>query len=66
MFSPEKQQVEICLLKSNLEEIENDLVAQVRVINYLFSIETFLRLHKYLVHLCFFFLKEISDSGARC
>ncbi|CAH2084780.1 unnamed protein product [Euphydryas editha] len=28
MFSPEKQQVEICLLKSNLEEIENDLVAQ--------------------------------------
>ncbi|XP_050348899.1 uncharacterized protein LOC126772543 [Nymphalis io] len=28
MFSPAEQQVEICLLKSNLEEIENDLVAQ--------------------------------------
>ncbi|XP_047531386.1 trichohyalin-like [Vanessa atalanta] len=28
MFSPADQQVEICLLKSNLEEIENDLVAQ--------------------------------------
>ncbi|XP_041979922.1 golgin subfamily A member 6-like protein 10 [Aricia agestis] len=28
MFSPEQQQIEICLLKSNLEEIENDLVVQ--------------------------------------
>ncbi|XP_075975721.1 uncharacterized protein LOC142976319 [Anticarsia gemmatalis] len=28
MFRPEEQQVEICLLKSNLEEIENDLVLQ--------------------------------------
>ncbi|XP_021181741.3 lamin-like protein [Helicoverpa armigera] len=28
MFRPEEQQVEICLLKSNLEEIENDLVVQ--------------------------------------
>lgn len=30
MFRPEDQQVEICLLKSNLEEIENELVIQVR------------------------------------
>lgn len=29
MFKPEEQQVEICLLKSNLEQIENDLVVQV-------------------------------------
>ncbi|KAH9631231.1 hypothetical protein HF086_013278 [Spodoptera exigua] len=28
MFRPEEQQVEICLLKSNLEEIENELVIQ--------------------------------------
>uniref|UniRef100_A0A2A4K476 Uncharacterized protein n=1 Tax=Heliothis virescens TaxID=7102 RepID=A0A2A4K476_HELVI len=28
MFRPEEQQVEICLLKSNLEEIENELVVQ--------------------------------------
>ncbi|XP_022828295.1 putative leucine-rich repeat-containing protein DDB_G0290503 [Spodoptera litura] len=28
MFRPEDQQVEICLLKSNLEEIENELVIQ--------------------------------------
>ncbi|XP_026734097.1 uncharacterized protein LOC113498316 [Trichoplusia ni] len=28
MFKPEEQQVEICLLKSNLEQIENDLVVQ--------------------------------------
>ncbi|KAJ2951097.1 hypothetical protein O0L34_g5480 [Tuta absoluta] len=28
MFSPEKSQVEICLLKSNLEEIENELLVQ--------------------------------------
>lgn len=30
MFRPEEQQVEICLLKSNLEEIENEMVVQVR------------------------------------
>lgn len=30
MFSAEDQQIEICLLKSNLEEIEHDLVVQVR------------------------------------
>ena len=29
MFSPEEQQIEICLLKSNLEEIESDLIEQV-------------------------------------
>ncbi|CAH0586947.1 unnamed protein product [Chrysodeixis includens] len=28
MFKPEEQQVEICLLKSNLEQIENELVVQ--------------------------------------
>ncbi|XP_072932988.1 uncharacterized protein [Epargyreus clarus] len=28
MFSPEDQQIEICLLKSNLEEIENGLIVQ--------------------------------------
>ncbi|XP_011562467.2 uncharacterized protein LOC105392535 [Plutella xylostella] len=28
MLAPEDQQIEICLLKSNLEEIENDLVVQ--------------------------------------
>ncbi|CAG5028156.1 unnamed protein product [Parnassius apollo] len=28
MFSPEEQQIEILLLKTNLEEIENDLVVQ--------------------------------------
>ncbi|CAH0720036.1 unnamed protein product, partial [Brenthis ino] len=28
MFSPEEQQIGICLLKSNLEEIEHDLIAQ--------------------------------------
>ncbi|CAB3226787.1 unnamed protein product [Arctia plantaginis] len=28
MFKPEEQQVQICLLKSHLEEIENDLVLQ--------------------------------------
>ncbi|CAK1585420.1 unnamed protein product [Parnassius mnemosyne] len=28
MFSPEEQQIEICLLKTNLDEIENDLVVQ--------------------------------------
>ncbi|XP_038214305.1 uncharacterized protein LOC119834092 [Zerene cesonia] len=26
MFSPEEQQMQICLLKSNLEEVENDIV----------------------------------------
>lgn len=29
MYSPEKNQIAICLLKSNLEEIENELVAHV-------------------------------------
>lgn len=29
MFAPEDQQIEICLLKNNLEEIEKELVAQV-------------------------------------
>ncbi|KAM3965025.1 uncharacterized protein ACR2FA_000922 [Aphomia sociella] len=28
MFSPEEQQIEICLLKSNLEKIEDDLIVQ--------------------------------------
>ncbi|XP_026749112.2 structural maintenance of chromosomes protein 2-like isoform X1 [Galleria mellonella] len=28
MFSPEEQQIEICLLKSNLEKIEDDIVVQ--------------------------------------
>ncbi|XP_030025485.2 uncharacterized protein LOC115444015 [Manduca sexta] len=28
MFSPQEQQIEICLLKSNLEDIENNLVLQ--------------------------------------
>lgn len=29
MFSTEKSQIEICLLKSTLDEIENELVLQV-------------------------------------
>lgn len=29
MFSTEKSQIEICLLKSSLDEIENELVVQV-------------------------------------
>lgn len=29
MLSPDEQQVQICLLKSNLEEIENSLIVQV-------------------------------------
>lgn len=33
MFRPEEQQIEICLLKSKLKEIENDLIVQVSYIN---------------------------------